>query len=252
MRINHLLFLLILFFSLQTQAQNDPISGDRPGMTTTGITLPRNHLQIETGFMFEDDFDYYSMPLFSTMLRYGLFNRFEVRLAFEPIFIAHTDTLKTKEFGLNYFKAGFKWKLLDEKGIIPSIFVLSNISLPYIKTLNDTTYAPSPDIRLAFAHTITDNIGLGYNFAASWDAEFHTSLLYTLAGFLKVNDNVDFFMEFYGNITDKMTAFDCGFAWRPKNDWQLDISAGKGISAYSYDFFVAAGLSYRLAKRKSS
>lgn len=243
------LFAFFLFKFVNIWAQSEPINCDRPGFTTTGITLPQKHIQIETGLMFEDNHDHLNIPFFSSLIRFGIIDRFELRLAFEPMLSTPLPkAFRENDLGLNYLKAGFKWHLLKEKGIIPDIFLLANSSLPILENLTKQPYSLSPDLVFGFSHTITPFISLGYNFSIKLDDKFNASYQYATAMSFFVTEKTDFFMEFYGDFSSKLNAFDCGFAYRFRNNMQFDIYAGKGLSAISYDFFIAAGYSYRLPK----
>lgn len=60
---------------------------DRPDQTESSTTVPLKALQIETGFILENDIsgniNHTGYTLNTTLLRYGLFENFEVRLGLE-------------------------------------------------------------------------------------------------------------------------------------------------------------------------
>ena len=78
------LLLIIAFASFVANAQ---IETDRPDFTESPNTVPKGALQVETGFIFENDkienlggsFEYQNMTVNTTLLRFGLQENFELR-----------------------------------------------------------------------------------------------------------------------------------------------------------------------------
>jgi hypothetical protein len=78
-------FLLIIAFA--SFVANAQIETDRPDFTESPNTVPKGALQVETGFIFENDkienlggsFEYQNMTVNTTLLRFGLQENFELR-----------------------------------------------------------------------------------------------------------------------------------------------------------------------------
>jgi hypothetical protein len=110
-----LIFFLIAF-SLIVKAQYETIEliTDRPDQTESSAAVPHKSLQIETGFVMENNetefIEQKSFAYNTTLLRYGLLENFELRLGLEylgeEVFIKNTDTTNTYS-GLSPIYAGF-------------------------------------------------------------------------------------------------------------------------------------------------
>ncbi|MBN2262439.1 MAG: hypothetical protein JW735_05965 [Prolixibacteraceae bacterium] len=85
-----ILFSAIFFVSsLIVTAQNEgfELVTDRPDQTESSAVVPKNALQIESGFILEQEtpnlLNEKHFTYNTTLMRYGLFNNFELRLGFE-------------------------------------------------------------------------------------------------------------------------------------------------------------------------
>ena len=59
------------------------------------------------------------------------------------------------------------------------------------------------------------------------------------------------FVEYFADIEESASdqhSLDGGFTWLARDDLQLDLSAGIGLNDEAPDFFVAAGVSWRLPR----
>ena len=75
----------ILLFAQEEQPEIYSIATDRPNMTASSLTLPKNTFQIETGVLYEyqdkNAFAIATLKYPTTLLRYGLFENFELRIS---------------------------------------------------------------------------------------------------------------------------------------------------------------------------
>ena len=73
--------LILLTTSLSYSQTNDnpEIITDRPDQTESANTVPKNTLQLETGFIMEQNGDIKNYAYNTSLLRYGLFDNFELR-----------------------------------------------------------------------------------------------------------------------------------------------------------------------------
>ena len=81
------LFTFLIIPWIFTMAQNDSIAElitDRPDATESSSTVPKNTLQIEMGFirdqMSSSEFEINTIGIATTLLRYGVWDNFELRL----------------------------------------------------------------------------------------------------------------------------------------------------------------------------
>ena len=84
MRKLYLFIFLVLTVTAKAQNKTPELITGRPDQTESSIIVPHKSLQIETGFVLEnDETDLVNQTAFTyntTLLRYGLFENFELRL----------------------------------------------------------------------------------------------------------------------------------------------------------------------------
>ncbi|MFW5756057.1 MAG: transporter, partial [Tangfeifania sp.] len=106
------------------------------------------------------------------------------------------------------------------------------------------------DMRLAFAHTLTETFSLSYNLGAEWNGESAIpGYFYSVAAGIGITKSVGMFVESYGLIPETGQPehlLDAGFTLLLLANLQLDISGGIGLNEHAADHFISFGLSYRL------
>lgn len=252
---------LFLFFAvaLQAQQQVPDLVTDRPDQTESAATVPKHFLQIETGFILENDENEISrnksFAYNTTLLRYGLWDNFELRLG--AAYLGDNVTKKNSDFsqniaGFSPLHAGFKVKVAEEKGLRPDIAFLGGLELPFTA---GSDYKPSytaATMRFAFSHTLTDRFSLGYNLGAEWDGETAVpGYFYSVALGIGLIENLGMFVESFGTIQEAGTAqhqIDAGFTYLLTPNFQVDISGGIGLNDAAPDNFISFGLSYRIPR----
>jgi hypothetical protein len=106
------------------------------------------------------------------------------------------------------------------------------------------------DMRFAVEYTLTDRLGFGMNLGGRWNGtDPDPGGIYSFVFGYSLFDNVGMFLESYGFIPSNQVPdhrLDTGFTWSLKNNLQLDASGGIGLLEVSPDYFVNAGLSWRI------
>ena len=229
---------------------------DRPDQTESAVVVPLKSLQIETGFLFEGDntnsVRQNSFNFNSTLFRYGLFDRMELRLGLAFLSVkdnVNTDSLKTSK-GFAPLYTGFKILVIEERGLIPQIAFLGGMVLPFTAAKEFKANYAAPVMRFAFSNTLSDDLSLGYNLGAEWygdsaipDYYYSVSLGYS------INPKLGSFIESYGHIPgegDAAHLVDAGFTYLVRNNFQLDISGGLGLNKAATDGFLSFGFTYRI------
>jgi hypothetical protein len=248
----------LLVFSLVLNAQEGEVPAlitDRPDLTESANIVPKGALQIETGFVFEGDksrdLKESNFSMFTTLLRYGVNEYFELRLG-------SSLNMKTTEvggesasiFGVNYVDVGMKFNMVEGDGLKPQIAFLTMVIIP---KSGEEEYSPeylTPSLALAFSQGLSKKFSLGYNIGAVWNgltakpaAKYSVALAYSLA------EKLGSFVEIYGYFPQDeqgVNIFDFGFTYLLRPNLQLDASAGFGLSEVSPDYFVNAGISWRI------
>ena len=249
--------LLLLTFTVKAQEAIPELITDRPDQTESSTLVPFKSLQIETGFVMENDkSDFSKKTSFAyntTLLRYGLFKNMELRLGLEylgeKIEIKNPNTLNSYR-GLSPLYIGFKTKIAEENGWMPEIAFLGAMILPFTADKAFKPSHPAADMRFSFAHTLSDRFSLGYNIGAEWDGESaNPSYFYSISLGIKIIDKLGMFIESYGLLhkgSNNEHIADMGFTYLILPNLQLDISGGIGLNDEAIDNFISAGLSIRL------
>ncbi len=245
-------FVIIALLSIAEMplfAQELPsIQTDRPDQTESPFTVPKKHLQIETGVSFEKidgENNSYTYP--TVLLKYGVNDIFELRLIPEYV-TSHIQNVKYS--GLTPLTVGFKARLAEEKGILPVLSFIGHLSIPSTASANFKTTWYAPSFRFTMQHTLSKKMSLGYNVGAEWNGETpEPAFIYTLTTGYSLSEKFGAYIELYGFLIQKSTAdhrVDGGLTYLLKNNMLIDISGGFGISKYAPEYYIATGFSVRL------
>ncbi len=250
-------FVLSVFLSfLKAQNKGEVLVTDRPDQTESSSVVPHHSLQIETGFVIENNktdlTKQKSYAYNTTLLRYGLLDNFELRCGLEYL----SDNTEIKNTNINYSTSGFspiyvgfKVKIENEDIWKPEIAFLGGLVLPFTAGDNYKPEYSGANIRFAFSHTLSDNFSLGYNLGVEWDG--HSAVpcyFYSLATGYGLSENMSIFLESYGLIPeegDSEHLLDAGFTYLLLPNFQFDISGGVGLNNEAINNFVSMGLTYR-------
>jgi len=244
------LIILLSFISLSIFAQENEIPeliGDRPDQTESAFIVPKGYFQFEDGFLFENETSEIQNISYSSMLlRYGLFENFELRFA--------TEYNKTQNTGLDDisgffpFAIGAKIHVNKEKGWIPQIAFLGHINIAKTGAQEFLQDYHSVQMALTFNHTITDSWSIGYSLGVEFPSDVDYSIgTYTLVSGFAISEKVGAFIEAYGDFSKHMYAdnkINGGVTYLLLPNLQLDFAGGFGLSEYSADNYWGVGLIY--------
>lgn len=270
-----LLFALVFIKAAGAQSLNeqvlDDIVTDRPDQTESAVTLPKGTVQIEIGGTYEKEripspeltisgFDVNTISAPSILIRWGILKNVELRLASEYTsekykydFNSLIQPRNNDVSGLAPITIGTKIQLFTEKGSRPDAAFLFHLNIPFDK--KDNPFQPEyvgADFRVAAAHTLSDRFSLSYNLGGEWDGNSPAATgIYTLAIGISLAEKISMFVESYGFLPQGDSPdhrLDGGFTYLIAKNVQADISGGIGITEKSPDFFLGAGLSFRLPR----
>ena len=239
--------LCLLYCNISMAQQLEPITADRPDQTESPFTVPKRYIQAEIGCSYENTRSHSSSILIpTTLIKYGLTNRLELRLITE---LEQAKDVSKTYTGINPVKIGFKTTLIDEKGWIPTIAFLGHLYLAPVASKQNQLDFYAPAFRLSFEHTLSSKISLGYNMGAEWDGfTADPVFLYTLTTGYAISEKLGSFIELYGfmpqhDISDHH--IDGGLTYLLNNNMMLDVSGGASIDSHSHSYFLSLGFSFR-------
>ncbi len=117
------LVFIIVAFTLHQQAAAQALITDRPTQTTTSSVVTKGSLQLETGILntssTELDIKTSILTIPSVLLRYGLMDKLELRLA-SDINSVRVGNLES-DFGMGDLSMGTKVNILQGHKIVPEL-----------------------------------------------------------------------------------------------------------------------------------
>jgi len=228
----------------------DKIETDRPTEAQSAELVDKAAFQIETGFRKQqENKEDYVLRHPEALLRYGLLNRLELRVAIN----AASERLYSEEqfnYGLEPVELGLKARMFQTKdtSFITSLYAQTGISQWASKDhqLDESFYR----VRLLFQNKLSEKIKLSYNVGRDWNSNNKEQIwIYTLSPQFELSEKWQAFVEEFGSFTKRHKPehyIDGGFAYNITNNIQLDVNAGKGISSNAADYFFTGGISLRI------
>ena len=266
------LVLLALVLAAAGAAASPELVTDRPDQTESTETVPVGHVQVELGGAFArddgGDLRVETLEGPGTLVRIGLLERLELRLGWRGWVSQESRLHETgpsvpepsqlNESGRGDTELGFKVRLRSPRGPAPRVALLAGLSIPTGEE-EFTSDRADPNLRLSFAHALSQRIDLGYNLGARWETETiggsdrhrTTSFLYTAVLGFALSERLGAFAELFGETDEgsegeTRNSLDAGVTYLARPNLQLDLAAGVGLSEAADDWFVGLGLSVRL------
>ncbi|HSG67585.1 MAG TPA: transporter [Bacteroidales bacterium] len=254
-----LISIFLLGFSLSGQDEIPPINTDRPTWTESDVTTPFKHFQIETGFRYgwdkQDGISSTDLGYNSTLLRFGVNSRLEVRLGIAYAGLDKEDEIageKESFSGMAPLMAGIKWNFLYGDGPIPSLAFLTAVDIPQVASDNFNDGNVLNTFKFAGSWKLSNTFGLAFNFGSIIDwKESNWTPLYTSMLTISIAKWLGAFVELYGFLPAGEYSdhrFDLGLVFPVRHNLQFDISGGMGISKNSPDGYGSFGLSWRIPR----
>jgi len=255
---NLVIVFLLINMTLYAQEEDKFVEmiTDRPDATESPSAVPVKTVQVETGAFYEsfkegstkDEIIGYN----TTLLRYGVFENFEVRLGWN--FEEGRTTVDNTKFedvasGFSPLLLGMKVEVVEEKGFRPEIGVLGHLMLPFLASIDYRPETTGVDFRFSFGHTLSEKSSIGYNLGAQWgDDSSEAAYIYTIVYGYIILEGLGIYAEIYGDIPEDSSGnhyWDAGLTYSIKNNIQLDATVGKSITE-GQDVLLNVGVSYRI------
>jgi hypothetical protein len=269
MKIFILAFIMLIQVTDCLVAQNDSIpilNSDRPMQAESPYLMQKGFFQIETGARYVDRKDsekqLQRIRLGTTLLRYGVFSNFEIRLSdgYEYVHVQENDQPNdSTESGIGPITAGFKVLVAHEKGIRPEMSILGSITF---RQIGDEAFQPTNSYPLGLllcSHTLTKKLTLAYNIGFSYNGESADGFfIYSVYTGYYIIPRLWIFIEAYGNFDhgdnpanidySLNNLGDLGISYRIRNNLQFDISGGLAFDKNIDRYFGSVGFSWRIPR----
>ena len=254
---NLLLIIFIICFQF-IYAQMEKIDTDRPDQTESVFTVSAGWFQGELGFAKErlrnspNLINVWTLP--TLLSRYGLSERWELRMITEYEKWGNSDRLFKDTFNLLPLQIGLKVNLVHAKGIIPEISLIAHTGLNRVASeFGRGGSFFSPNFRFSFQNSISENFAIGYNLGAEWENTYDPpTWTYTFAPGVSLGEKWYAYIEAFGFFRKYYPehSVDGGIAYYINDNMKVDASAGFGISKYAPKNYVAIGYSFRFKIKK--
>lgn len=258
----YLLLITISIFVVNSAiSQNDtiPIVTDRPDQTESAVTVPHKSFQIESGFTYSwaenEGISTKNLGYNSTLFRYGLNRRLEVRLGVAFAGLEEEDEVsgeKTNLNGMIPLVVGFKWNFLYGDGPIPTLAFLSHVDIPKAASKDFNQGNVKQTINFAGSWVLSRVFGFGFNIGTLMDwKDYDFATFYSTSLSISILKWMGAFVELYGRhptgeYSDQR--FHLGFIFPVRHNLQFDVSGGIGISKNSPDGFASFGFAWRIPR----
>ena len=233
---------IVLLILLISSIINGQIITDRPDQTEASIVLPKNILQIESGFSVDQT------NTFNNLFRFGLSESVEIRLNTNYIFMDSKEGVNIPSPKFGDIELGTKIQLFSSEKHTTTVAFLSHISIPTASKYytNDGWGTLN---RILISHDLSQTLSIGYNLGYNKVYGAPGTFIYTLAlaksiGFWGV------YAELFGENSKKESpnSYDLGLTYLIKENIQFDVSLGKGFNNKMDYFALGVSWNYDLNK----
>jgi hypothetical protein len=280
--------LLVVGFILCSLLSNAQIETDRPRFTISPNVVPHKALQIESGFIWENDKEeiigdfpgtgiweesYRNLSINTLLLRYGLTKNLELRLntTFRSITMTQFEVIEPGPWlppnfqpsesafdpqrGISSTFIGFKTNLYTSEKL--SIGFLGHLHIPELTSgdfLQPLNQQIAPEFLIPVVYSLTNNLSVAAQYGIRWDGLMpNPTSVYSLALGYSINKKLKCFIEPYGFVTvngDELHSINGGFTYLVLDKLQFDLTGGLGLNDLAPNNFVGCGVSYLIQKPK--
>jgi len=241
-------------------AAGEPLQPNRPGQADPPTVLAPGVAYIESGFTFmretEGDPDTDTLTVPELELRLGMHERIELQLFADGLVREWRDG-DGNSTGVSDLELDARVSLWEQESWRPATAVDFGLSFPTGSGFA-TSDGYDPEVEILYAWDFAErwNLTGNFDFASETQGEDDSSRHFIFrpefALGLTISERLGTFIEYYGVIEESAPdqhSIDGGFTFLVNDDLQLDVSAGAGLNDAAPDFFVAAGVAWRLPRR---
>ncbi len=243
-----------------------PLLTDRPDQSDAPFVVPRGLFQIEGGVTHgerDQAGEKLATTVFpSTLLRYGLTETLELRLALTGVAVETTDpsTGKSRNRGLADAGLGLKFRITEQKGAIPHTAFVGTLVVPS----GDDEFSSDrvdPAFRFAFGNSLTETVSLTYNVGMFWlterdpanERDTRSFVEWSVTAGFAAGSRLGVFGELYGltgaSIGSRpLNSAGAGATYLLTPRLQVDGRVTVGLTSAALDWTAGAGVSYRFPR----
>lgn len=254
-------YIVVIFFLIVSSTCfgqfSETIMTGRPGQSIGAFTVGKNVLQFQQGI------DYYSIEdtnlstgfVSNNVIRYGISETIELSTLIDYQ-TERTDfgkDVSTTKKGISNLHFGFRAHINEQKGWFPVTGFQMRLKLPIVSENFETKYVAA-DMVFVANWVLPKNMSLATNWVMSYSGNDPNPLgKYVINFGFPIHRKISGFVGNYGQINQSVfeTRFEGGLAYLINNNCLLDISSGYGSNHNKRDYFVSAGVSYRILKFKN-
>jgi hypothetical protein len=238
----------------------EPIVTDRPDFTEASSTVGRGVVQLEMGYTYsfsDDGGAAESHSIGEPLLRVGaLADWFEFRLGWN--YLHETSSVgggMSRLSGANDLYLGAKFGLTPQEGILPEMALVPQMFVPS-GDADFTAGEVLPGVNWLYGWDVNEFLATGGSTqmnrridGTTAEPYFEVAQSWTIG--YSLTDRLGAYTEWFaffpsGADTDPTLHFlNGGFTFLATDNVQLDVRAGKGLSAGGDDYFLGTGASFR-------
>ncbi len=219
---------------------------DRPDITESSIVIPKGSLQLENGLTWTNDHGQQTLDLSETLLRFGVFDRTELRIVVPNYVAGLTGPTSASSFG--DVAVGVKQQLGPLRGGF-DLSVIVALSMPRI-----SSHGVDPFVKFPWSKDLKEGWSIGGMQSLFWYTEDGRRNLTWEPTFYfekQITKTWDGFAEYGGDFAQwggskHVAHFGTAYKITPKN--QVDFHFGFGLSHATPSRFFAVGYSFRIDK----
>ncbi|SER81176.1 Putative MetA-pathway of phenol degradation [Nitrosomonas sp. Nm51] len=236
----------------QNASFSESIATDRPTFSLGAGTVPKKHVQFETGYTFSVDgarpnTTTHTFP--ETLIRIGLTDTFEMRLEWPTQTFINSDT---KQSGLEDLALGFKTQIFQQQKWMPQFSIAGRLSIPTGNRKLSSNHVDT-ELQTIWSYVLNERFSLFGNVnigsAGSQNKRF-AQFSSSLGLGVNLGNSLSGFMEYFGFYpvqadSRNLHSLQTGLIYQITYNLQLDARVGAGLNHNADDLFTGAGLSWR-------
>lgn len=244
---------------LMAQSDTTVLASDRPTQTASAFLIPKGMVQIESGFSFQTtrlgfnglnevniDLNVYN----STQVRFGVSDNLELLFSQSLFETRVSGGGNSERSGVELVPTGIgaRFHLFDmnDRGGPQTSFLVTYSGA----WLSDIDSESSIDMRFNMQHNLGESASIGYNIGGVVNGGFNsfvgtTSVVFGYATSSKLSLFAELYMTF-PELADSFLLSDFGLLYSVNPNFQIDVFAGLGISQFTPDRLIGAGVAIRI------